>query len=198
MIILHGIIGSPWIMCHTSLANDWHWDCQPGMPKRHGMRHELLEELGERTNPSCLTGIDNSESILFGIRESGWDDWIYTESWNSCRWEAIPNKVFNHPTHLLEGRPWHGMEQDRLMSRLHCGLNTHTLSTSLERRQNSQVKGKFVYSWKIRFEDKPRVDEDLSPSYYEDHLRIISLFREYERHTIAQIEERCVWELESD
>ncbi|GKE17791.1 hypothetical protein Tco_1425368 [Tanacetum coccineum] len=19
-------------MCHTSLANDWHWDCQPGMP----------------------------------------------------------------------------------------------------------------------------------------------------------------------
>ncbi|GKB03996.1 putative ribonuclease H-like domain-containing protein [Tanacetum coccineum] len=41
-------------MCHASLANDWHWDCQLGMPKRHGMRHELLEELGE-WNMSYLT-----------------------------------------------------------------------------------------------------------------------------------------------
>ncbi|GJQ96746.1 hypothetical protein Tco_0007885 [Tanacetum coccineum] len=38
-------------MCHTLLANDWHWDCQPGMPKRHGMRHWLLEGWGDLSLP---------------------------------------------------------------------------------------------------------------------------------------------------
>ncbi|GJZ44272.1 uncharacterized mitochondrial protein-like protein [Tanacetum coccineum] len=42
---------SPWIMCHASLASDWHWDFQPGMPKRHGMRHWLLEGLESEQAP---------------------------------------------------------------------------------------------------------------------------------------------------
>ncbi|GJR26305.1 hypothetical protein Tco_1102537 [Tanacetum coccineum] len=73
MIILHAIIGSPWIMCHTSLANDWHWDCQPGMPKCHGMRHWLLEGLESddvqpiQHNPETkLVGI-KSFLMLFGV-----------------------------------------------------------------------------------------------------------------------------------
>ncbi|GJT18661.1 hypothetical protein Tco_0877367 [Tanacetum coccineum] len=50
-------------MCHASLANDWHWDCQPGMPKRHGMRHELLEELGEHQRDIVETLMQPQEIV---------------------------------------------------------------------------------------------------------------------------------------